>query len=384
VSRRRVGVNLLWLVPGVVGGSEEYGVRLLEAFADRGAGRPDLDVRLFVNRLTVDEHPGLVERYATTVGPVDGPNRALRVAAESTWLPAETRRQGLDVVHHLGGTMPVVRTAPGIVTVHDLQPFTRPEGFSRAKRAYLRLTVGPSVRRARWVTSLSEWVRDDIVARCGADPARTVVIPPGVDVRPPADPERVADLRRRLGLGDRAFVVYPGITYAHKNHRTLLRALAVLRDQGGPVPLAVLPGGSGDAETDLRDEVDRLGLRDLVRRPGRLPEDDLWLLYGAAAALALPSRYEGFGLPVLEAMSVGCPVLASRVCALPEVVDGGGVLLDPDDPVAWADAIGRVAADPVRRSDLAARGRARAAEFTWDRAADLLDELYRRDLGGGT
>lgn len=381
--RRRVGVNLLWLVPGVVGGTEEYAVRLLEALADRGGRRPDLDVRLFVNRLTVAAHPGLVERYATTVGPVDGRSRPLRVAAEATWLAAEARRQGLDVVHHLGGTMPLVRTAPGIVTVHDLQPFTRPEGFRRAKRAYLRVTVGPSVRRARWVTTLSSWVRDDIVARCGADPARIVVIPPGADARPPVDPGRVAALRRRLGLGDRPFVVYPGITYAHKNHRTLVRALAVLRDRGGPVPVAVLPGGPGDAETALRDEVDRLGLRDLVRRPGRVPEDDLWLLYGAAAALTLPSRYEGFGLPVLEAMSAGCPVLAARVCALPEVVDGGGVLLDPDDPAAWADAIGRVVTDPVRRADLASRARARAAAFTWDRAADLLDDLYRRDPGGG-
>jgi glycosyltransferase involved in cell wall biosynthesis len=384
MTPRRVGVNLLWLVPGVVGGSEEYGVRLLDALADRGAGRPGLDVRLFVNRLMVDAHPGLVERYATTVAPVDGRSRPLRIAAESTWLAAEVRRQAIDVVHHLGGTMPVLRTAPGIVTVHDLQPLTRPEGFSATKRAYLRLTVGPSVRRARWVTSLSAWVRDDVVARCGVDPARTVVIPPGVDPRPPADPAQVAALRRRLGLGDRPFVLYPGITYAHKNHRTLVRSLAVLRDRGGPVPVAVLPGGSGDAETVLRDEVDRLGLRDVVRRPGRLPEDELWLLYGAAAALALPSRYEGFGLPVLEAMSVGCPVLAGHVCALPEVVDGGGVLLDPDDPVAWADAIGRLVADPAWRADLASRGRARAAAFTWDRAADLLDDLYRRDLGGRT
>jgi alpha-1,3-rhamnosyl/mannosyltransferase len=384
MTPRRVGVNLLWLVPGVVGGSEEYGVRLLEAFADRGRGRPDLDVRLFVNRRTVDAHPGLVERYATTVAPLDGRSRPLRIAAESTWLAAEVRRQAIDVVHHLGGTMPPLRTAPGIVTVHDLQPFTRPEGFSVTKRTYLRLTVGPSVRRARWVTSLSAWVRDDVVARCGVDPARTVVIPPGVEARAPVDPTAVAGLRRRLGLGDRPFVLYPGITYTHKNHRTLVRALAVLRDRGAPVPVAVFPGGSGDAEGELRAEVDRLGLADVVCRPGRLPEDELWLLYDAAAALAFPSRYEGFGLPVLEAMSVGCPVLAGHVCALPEVVDGGGVLLDPDDPVAWADAIGRVVADPAWRAQLAARGRQRAATFTWDRAADQLDELYRRDVDDGT
>ncbi len=378
---RRVGVNLLWLVPGEVGGSEEYAVRLLEAFTERGTGGRDLDVRLLVNRRTVDAHPGLVAAYATTVAPVDGGRRAARVAAESTWLAREVRRQGLDVVHHLGGTMPVVRTAPGIVTIHDLQPFTRPEGFTATKRAYLRLTVGPSVRHARWITSLSGWVRDDVVARWHVPLERTVVIPPGVDPRPPADPAREADVRRHLGIGDRPFVLFPGISYRHKNHLTLVRALGVLRDRGDEVPVAVLPGGAADAEGALRDEVDRLGLRDVVRRPGRIPEDDLWVLYGAALALALPSRYEGFGLPVLEAMSVGCPVLAGHVCALPEVVDGGGVLLDPEDPVAWADAIHRVADDPAWRHELTERSLARGRDFSWDTSAAALDELYRRPLG---
>jgi alpha-1,3-rhamnosyl/mannosyltransferase len=380
VTPRRVGVNLLWLVPGVVGGSEDYSVRLLDAFARHGRDHPDLEVTLFVNRRFPDAHPGLVAALPTVVAPLDGGHKGRRVVAEWTWLPRAFRRRGIELAHHLGGTMPLTAGCPGIVTIHDLQPLTVGERFSWVKRTYLRLTVGPSVRRARWVTTLSRWVADDVVARCGVPAERMVRIPAGAEPPAAVSPARAAEVRARYGLGERPYVLYPAITYPHKNHVTLVRALALVRARGVELG-AVLTGGAGSAEVEVRAEIDRLGLGDLVHRPGRVPAEDLAALYAGALAVTLPSHYEGFNLPVLEAMGAGCPVLASRAGALPEVVDDAGVLLDPDDPDAWAEAMVTMTL-PGEREAWVARARARAARFSWDAAAEALAELYRRPLGG--
>lgn len=380
MNPRRVGVNLLWLVPGVVGGSEDYSVGLLQAFARHAAEHPDLEVTLFVNRRFPDAHPHLAASLPTVVAPVDGADKTVRVAAEWTWLPWELRRRGIELAHHLGGTMPLVGGCPGIVTVHDLQPLTMGEHFSRVKRAYLRATVGPSVRRALWVTTLSRWVATDVVRRCRVDPGRMVLLPAGAPQPVVVPAARLAEVRTRYGLDGDPYVLYPAITYPHKNHVTLLRALALVRARGGELR-AVLTGGAGPAEATVRAEIDRLGLQGIVCRPGRVPLADLTALYAGATAVTLPSRYEGFNLPVLEAMGAGCPVLASRVTALPEVVDDAGVLLDPDDPVAWAEAMVAMTR-PDERARWSALARARAARFSWDASADALAELYRRPLGG--
>ncbi len=146
-SRPRLGANLLWLVPGVVGGSEEYTVRLLDSFARVAGGTTDLT--LFVNRSFPAAHPQLVATYPTVVAPIDGPNKAARVAAEAAWLSRRARAEGVELLHHMGGNMLRGRP-PGIVTIHDLQPFAHPEHFSHLKRAYLGRdrALGPAPGRA--------------------------------------------------------------------------------------------------------------------------------------------------------------------------------------------------------------------------------------------
>ncbi len=375
---RRIGVNLLWLVPGVVGGSEEHTTRLLRALAQRLADHDDLEVVLFVNRLFGSAHPDLVEKFQTVVAPLHGSNKLLRVLAESTWLPWASARHRIGLMHHAGGTIPAVRTCPAIVSIHDLQPLAFPENFSRVKRTYLATAIPRSARRARRVLVLTEWVRADVMRRTGVPEDRVVVVSPGT-----TPPERslsdVSKLLERHDVIGRPFFLYPAITYPHKNHRVLVDALVELLETH-PDAVLVLTGGAGPSEKDVLALIDQLGIRENVRKPGRISADDLEALYGEAAALAFPSLYEGFGIPVLEAMSRGCPVLAAHTTALPEVVGDAGVLIDPDSPDLWAEAMRRVLDDGDWRHDLVGAGLKRSGEYTWSRSAATLENLYREDF----
>jgi len=379
VTRLRVGANLLWLVPGVVGGSEEYTVRVLESLARLAPDR--VAVTLFVNRALVAAHPDLVAAFPSVVAPltsmphVAGLSKGLRVATEATWLARQARAEHLDLLHHMGGTMPVLRGTPGLVTIHDLQPFAFPDHFSVVKRAYLQATVPTSVRRAVAVVVLTEWTKADVVERIGIDPDRVLLVPPGIDPLMPVDPEVALEARYRYGIADAPFFLYPAISYAHKNHLSLVRAFARVTASDDQAKL-VLTGGPADAEQALQSEIWRLGLTDRVVRTGRIPRRDLDALFSEALALTFPSHYEGFGIPTLEAMSRGVPVIASTAGALPEVVGDAGVLLDPDDTEAWGDAMLQVLHHDDFRRALVARGAARAARFTWTASAEALVQAY--------
>lgn len=370
----RVGVDLLFLRPGEVGGSEEYTVRGLAALAERAS--PDLEPVLFVLEPFRRAHPDLAAAFPTEVLRSRGRPRPVRVAAQSTWLARRVRRLELDLVHHAGGTVPPVRAAPALLTIHDLQPLELPEHFSPLKRAYIRLAVPRSARAARLVVTPSEAARRSVVSLLGVPDHRTAVVPHGIDLAaldptPSAADRAVAD---RLGV-ERPFFLFPAIPYPHKGHAVLVEALGRARHAEAHL---VLTGGPGPEDAALAAAVDRAGLAARVHRTGRVPRPELEALYRTAAAVAFPSRYEGFGNPVLEAMGHGCPVLAADATALPEVVADAGVLLPPDDPQAWADAMDRLLDQPDERRRLATAGRDRAAAFPWSRTADALVEAYRR------
>ena len=373
--RRRIGVNLLWLVPGEVGGSEEYTVRLLVALGRLDPA--DLDVVLYVNGSFPIAYPELCARFTTRVAPVSGSSRPLRVLTESTWLAWRTRRDACEVVHHAGGTMPFVRPTPGIVTLHDLQPISSPERFGLVKRTWIRLVAPRSLRAASAVVCLSQFTADDAVARAGVEPARVRLVPCGVeDPGAAVDRAHAAELLERYGLTDRPFVLFPAITYPHKNHATLLAAFAALVARRPDVRL-VLTGGAGSADAVVQATIDAYGLGDRIVRTGRIPEVDLDLLYRSANLMAFPSLYEGFGLPVLEAMARGCPVVASDVGGIPLVAGDAALLVDPLDVRAWTDAMASVLDDPSRRTVLVRRGFDRVRDFAWPDAAAALATVYR-------
>ena len=371
----RVGGNLLGLVPGEVGGSEEYTVGLLTALAE--SAPPGVELTLFVNDDLAAAHPDLLAAHRVVQAPVPCRRRAVRVLVESTWLAAASRRARLDVMHHTGGTVPPVAPVPTVVTLHDLQPLARPERFRWLKRTYIKAVVPRSLRRARLVITLTDFTGQDAVMRCAVQPSRLRKVPFGVQpagVGP--SPATVAAIRRRHGLEGRRLVLYPAITYPHKNHETLVRALSALVGDRPDVVL-VLTGGVGPAEDLLSASIDAYGVRDHVARLGRVPADELDVLYRTAAVMAFPSDYEGFGLPVLEAMARGCPVVASTAGGLPSVTAGAALLVPSFDAHGWAVAIASVLDDEGRARSLIDAGRRRARDFPWSAAVDALVAAYR-------
>lgn len=385
----RVGVNLLWMVPGVVGGSEDGMVALLHALADqRDAGHAAaIEVTLFGLAPLRDAHPELLDRFDHELVGLDGRIKPLRVATEALWLPRRLRRAAgggtVDVVHHAGGTVPLggPRAARGtVLTIHDVQPLELPELFSPVKRRYLQAMLPRSVRQADLVLGATQHVLDTVRQQLDVPAERLRLCPFGRPHRiatAPTTDERDA-VRSRYRLPG-PFFLYPAITYPHKNHAVLVDAFAALVGAGVPDPVLVLTGGEAAEERALAAQIDRLGVGDRVRRTGRIPRRDLDVLLTEATALTLPSRYEGFGLPAVEAMAAGCPVIAADAGAIPEVVDGSGVLVPPDAPDQWTRAMRQLLDDPDRRADLRARGlrRAAAARFSSEGAGAALVDAYR-------
>jgi glycosyltransferase involved in cell wall biosynthesis len=361
----RVGVNLLWCLPGGVGGSEEYLVRQLHGLRDVA---PEVDATLFVVPGFAGAHPDLAAGHEIVVSSLDARRRSRRVLTEMTWLPP--RLQGVDVVHHGGGTVPPRSPQPVLLTLHDVQYRTYPGYLTTLKRAYLRLAVPRSVRHATVVAVPSEYVRTTIVDGFRIEPDRVVVVPHGVDVPATVTPDD--ELRARYGLGDRRYVVYPALTHPHKQHRFLLDLLA--GPWSDPDLALVLLGGRGLAEDEVAAAIASLELGPRVIRPGRVPEADRDGLIAGATALVFPSEYEGFGAPVLEAMALGTPVVCSDRAALPEVA-GDAALVRPLALDAWAGAL-----DDIDRDAMATAGRARAAAFSTAASGAALAEAYRRCL----
>lgn len=371
----RVGLNLVWMVPGTVGGSESYLTRLLNGLAERSS---ELDYTVFALPSFADAYPTLGRTFRVVYAPVSGGRKALRVAGENSWLAYECRRRQLDLVHHGGGILPFVRWGTSLLTVHDLQYLIYPNHFSPTKLQYLERMVPRSTRAARLILTPSEFTRLTVIERMHVAPRAVRVIPHGI--APAVGRDAIEDVRARYALTG-PFFLYPAITYPHKNHLVLVDAFAaVLKDH--PDLMLVLTGGRGPAEAELSRRVQTLGIESQVKRLGYISEDDLNSLYLEATAMTFPSRYEGFGAPVLEAMARGCPVIAADATALPEVVGRAGRLVAPDDVEGWTGAMKELIVDDELRGSLAAAGLGRARDFTWSRAAGLLEDAYRLALGG--
>lgn len=347
----RVGISLLTLVPGLSGGSETYARGLCRALA----GRPDADAVAFVPSIAPDAGQGLptevVDEYRASARTAA---RALAMS-RAALAPGSIRRRytGVEVVHY-PLTVPLPRLGvPTVVTLHDVQHLDLPDNFSRGERVFRRLGYDRAARRADAVVMVSDFVRRRAVELLGLPAARVHVIPQGVDhalFRPDDGPRE-------------DILLYPARPWPHKNHARLFEAFRLLRGRRPGLRLVLTGAG-----------LERLGpLPDGVVCRGAVTPDELAGLYRRASCLVFPSRYEGFGLPVLEAMASGCPVAASSAGAIPEVAGEAAVLFDPDDAEAVAAGVleALAHADELRR-----RGLEQAARWTWDACADAHLSVY--------
>ena len=366
----RVAVNLSFLLPGVVGGSEEYSVRLLRAVLDH---HPDVELSVVAHDALFGSHPSLEPNGSRIAGPVSF--RPYRVLAESVIVPRRTR--GADLTHHFGGRLPARATSPAVVTIHDIQPLDLPANFSATKSAFLRRSLPNTARRADLICTPTRWVADRVVERLGVPEDRVRVIGPAVGRRPvPSERDTIASI-----VGDRPVVLFPAITHPHKNHRLLIEAMArVHRDR--PDALLVFTGGAGLAADAVAADIARVDPGGaFIRHLGRIEESVLMGLLADADVVAYPSTYEGFGLPVLEAMQAGTPVLAADAACLPEVVGDAGRLLPTDDAERWAIEIITLLDDADQRARLAAAGAVRAAEWAGPDASGRLVDAWRDVVG---
>ncbi len=283
---------------------------------------------------------------------------------EQPALAAVLRRLRPDLFHATSFSVPLLWRGPLIATLHDAAHLVRSAEFGLLTAVYYRAVVRPTLRRARGLLTVSEFARGELAARLGLAESRWSVVPPGVDprFRPPSPEERLR-IRTRLELPAR-YLLAVGNPKPYKNLGLLARIATRL-----PVPLVLLAGEGAarvfPAPTRVLPAVD---------------EEDLPALYGAAEALLLPSRHEGFGLPALEAMASGTPVLAAAAGALPEVTGGAAELLDPESPDAWVAATAGLRADPALRAARVSAGRDRARAFTWERCARHTLAVYRTAL----
>lgn len=329
---------------------------------------------------TAFARPGALDLPNLNVVPVNAEGRLSRIAWEQFAQTRAWQRLGrrVDLTHGLAFSLPLRSQVPGVVTVYDLSFKRLPDRFPAAQRIYLSTITRLSCRRARRVIAISEATRNDVSELLGVPRDRIDLAYPGVDARfRPLPSTEVEAFRERLGL-PRRFVLYLGTLEPRKNLPALVKAFAQLRREQPDIHL-VLAGARGWWYHSLLRMISDSNLGDVVHLPGFVPAEDLPSWYNAATAFAYPSSFEGFGLPVAEALACGRPTVTSDSSSLPEA--GGDVALrvPADDPVALADAMAR-ALTPFEVDRARAAGPAHAAAFTWEATAAALRASYRRAL----
>lgn len=276
---------------------------------------------------------------------------------------------------------------PSVVTLHDLGYLTFPDAHTARRRRELDLTTRWSLHAARRVIAISQATKADLVRYYGADPAKISVVYHGLapEFRPVRDPAVLAAAQLRYDLLNQPYFLYVGTLQPRKNLVRLIEAYAlalpVLKATSKP-PLLVLAGRKGWLSAPIERRAAELGVTNHVRLIGYVPDADLVPLLSGARAFVFPSLYEGFGMPVLEAMACGTPVLTSTSSALPEVAGDAALLIDPQATSAIAAALLRLAHQPKLRAELREQGLVQAARFSWDRCAQATREVWREALAG--
>ncbi len=298
----------------------------------------------------------------------------------SQWrVPQALRRAQADLYHSPYYLMPYITPCPSIVTVHDLIPVLYPQYFTLFQRIVFSLAMRLAVGRARFVMADSEATARDLRTRLHVQGDRIIVAPLGVDpAMEPAAPAVISAMRARFGLPE-DYVLFVGSNKPHKNLVRLVEAYG--RIAGRVVAPLVIAGHWDPDHPEAKARAEQLNVGAKVRWLGQIPAADLPALYSGATLFAFPSEYEGFGLPVLEAMACGAPVICASASSLPEVAGAAAVLLDPRHVEGWSHAIERLLADPEHRAQLRDAGLRRAALFSWSETARQTLAVYRRVIG---
>ncbi|MDP9416515.1 MAG: glycosyltransferase family 4 protein [Actinomycetota bacterium] len=364
-------------VPADRGGVGRYVDGLVAALDEAGA-----QLAVVSQRSDAERYRALAPSATVVPGPTAVTHRPARLAWEQTGLPLVAQQLGVDVIHSPYYTMPLRAPVPVVVTVHDVTWASEPRLHSPLRGGAYRSATRTALRRAVRCIVPSNATREELLTLLQADPAQVVVVPHGVDLatfHPPTDEERrrVSD---RLGLHGHPYVAFLGALDRRKNVPELVRGWAAAVSDL-PEPPALVLAGTGGWDDEVDEAVETVPAHLRVVRPGYLRPSDLRGLLGGAVAVAYPSRTEGFGFPVLEAMACGAAVLASRHRSLPEV-GGDAVAYAESDVEGIASCLRALLADEAKRAALSQAALARAREFTWERSARGHLDVYAAAMAG--
>ena len=307
-------------------------------------------------------------------------NPRVRIPWEQVLAPFLLRLARADLFHGVLNIAPLACPVPSVITIHDLAFLSFPQTFRRLNRTYLTWATRASARRAARILAVSEFTKQEIVRLLGVHPDRIVVTYDACDARfAPPDPAVLAAFRARVGLPER-FILFVSTLEPRKNVVTLLDAYARIASSTD-APL-IIGGGKGWLYEPIFARLEALNLGERVRFVGFIDAADLPLWYAAATVFTLPSLYEGFGMPLLEAMACGTPVITTTSSSLPEVVGDAGLLVPPTDPDALGAALLRVLRDAGLRAELRERGLVQAQRFSWHETAQRTLRVYQDAYSG--
>ena len=319
----------------------------------------------------------IIDGVEQVVLPLRASNRVEWVRGEQLLLPRAAAAHGCDLVHSLASTAPVRGRFRRVVTIHDLHYAVVPEAHFGLRGLGMRVLVPAAARASHRIITDSQTTADDLGSHLGAPAGKVDVVPLGARLPEDVGATSEAELRRNLSLADRPVLLSASAKRPHKNLLRLIEAFAGLP---APRPVLVLPGYPTPHEAQLRDRAAALGVTADVRFLAWVSAEDLEGLYALATGFVFPSLYEGFGLPVLEAMARGVPVACSDRGAVAEVADGAARQFDPEDVAAICAALGRLVTPGADRERLVVAGYARAREFTWERTAAGTMQTYLRAI----
>lgn len=390
------------IVSGTFGGVEQFTIGLVHALSRLSDGEEEYAVLAYSDGADWIEPFAVGPCRVVRVEPAPPPSRlrplarqqhlralrrpwhALKALRGPAGIPLPRFDDGLEAmfdVVHFPMQNAVLTDLPSLYHPWDLQHRHLSALFTPYERLWREVRYTAFLRQAAIVVVASEWGRRDISTAYPEVSTSLLVVPvpPVTEAYPSPDESDLERSRRKHHL-ERTFALYPSKTWPHKNHLALLKALSALRRRGLRIPL-VCSGGQTDDFSAIRDSVRKLGLDDQVNFVGYVSPLDLECLYRLARCLIYPSRFEGWGLPLMEAFRAGLPVACSRVTCLPEQVGDAAILFDPDDALAIAASLERLWVDEALRNELRRRGHERASLFSWERTAKLFRAEYRRVAG---
>jgi len=357
----RIGINALYLIPGGVGGTEIYLRCLLAALAEIDSNNHYV---VFVNRETDELLRPDRPNFCAVREPVQARFRPARILCEQLRLPLRAKRQALNVLLNPGFTAPLIAPCPNVTVFHDLQHKRHPEYFRWFDLPFWRIFLWISAHRSRLILTPSEATRADFLRYYRTPPHRVRVTPEGVD------PVFFQIGRRRRDRQPQPYLLCVSTLHPHKNLETLLRAFARLRRQRPELRL-VLAGLQGFHTQAVTGLIGALNLVGAVRVTGWIPRTELYELFQDALAFVYPSRFEGFGLPVLEALAAGVPTACSRIRPLSDLAGDAALLFDPRSEDELWEALVRLVEDAGLRKRLSEAGPVHAAPYQWRRTAEL-------------